>query len=89
MSQAALTQLYKSGGLTALPDAIHLTQQERIPSGNEGHAMQTSEMMQLQPVNDPVKASEGPDSNADGYGQDDLSAFLSGKCLLTLQRALN
>lgn len=84
MSQTALTQLYKSGGLTALPDAIHLTQQERLPSGNEGHAIQTSGMRQLQLVNDPVKASEGPDSSADGFGKDDLSAFLSGKCLLTV-----
>ena len=84
--QTALTQLYKSGGLTALPDAIHLTQQEGLPSGHEGHAMQTSEAMQLQPVNEPVKPSKELDSCADG--QDDLSAFLSGECFHTICKGL-
>lgn len=68
-----------TGGLSSIPDAIHLTQQHTLFPDIDGHKPLANGALQLQSAADHITSiPEKLETRDEGPGTDDLSAFLSG-----------
>ena len=73
------TSMSLTGGLSSIPDAIHLTQQHTLSPDIDSHKPLANGAVHLQSAADHIAIiPEKLETRDEGPGTDDLSAFLSG-----------